>query len=249
MKFTIQSLDQPVLNESVVGATASGTILAFNFQPSFVGSVSPGSIFVPLGGERSSYEIAAVVTRSHVTITSQFQNTSLSDSDYLISTSFAPFNNTPYPETSDQQPVEIIKRGLIHLDGLQSSSSGIAALSGSLQGQLDNIPKTMTVERLVKGEDITFFYTTSSRTVQKMIPTIAGPTASGTTWTIRFDSDRQAVGTEVITGGTNTHSGTGGNSGTEITTFDNPDIPATSFVWLETTTASGIISEFSLTLV
>jgi len=109
--------------------------------------------------------------------------------------------------------------------------------------------KTLIIEKLRDDEDASFFFTPVARTVDALIPTIAGATASGTTWTVRYDSDRQAVGTEVVTGGTNTHSGTGGNSGTQITSFDNPSIPANNFVWMETSTASGIIDEFSLTLV
>ncbi len=109
--------------------------------------------------------------------------------------------------------------------------------------------KTMTVSRLLDAEDITFFVTPVARTVEKLTPFINGATASGTTWHLRYATDRGAVGTEIITGGVNTHSGTGGNSGVAITLFDNATIPADNYVWLETTTASGIIDEFSLTLV
>jgi len=109
--------------------------------------------------------------------------------------------------------------------------------------------KTLIIEKLREDEDASFFFTSVARTVDSLIPYINGTTASGCTWTVRHGADRNAVGTEVITGGTNTHSGTGGNSGTQITSFDSPGISANSFVWLETTTASGIIDEFSLTLV
>ena len=113
----------------------------------------------------------------------------------------------------------------------------------------DAAAKTLIIEKLRDDEDASFFFTPVARTVDALIPTIAGATASGTTWTVRHASDRGAVGTEIVTGGINTHSGTGGNSGTQLTSFDNPNISANSFVWLETSTASGIIDEFSLTLV
>ncbi len=119
----------------------------------------------------------------------------------------------------------------------------------TVSGIGDHAARTLIAERLVNGEDLSFFYTDSGRTVQQLIPTIAGATASGTTWTVRHDSNRQAIGTEIITGGINTHSGVGGNSSSVLTTFDNPVIPGSSFVWLETTSASGIIDEFSLTLI
>lgn len=137
--------------------------------------------------------------------------------------------------------------------GFSSTVSGIDPTEGAhlaTRNFVENVAtRTLTVQKLGAAEDVTFFYTPIGRTVDSLIPTIAGATASGTTWTIRHDSDRQAVGTEVVVGGTNTHSGTGGNSGTLIVAFNNPVIPANSFVWLETTTASGIIDEFSLTLI
>lgn len=150
----------------------------------------------------------------------------------------------------DDHPQYILATGV---RGFSSTVSGIdptEAAHLATKNYVENAAvRTLTVQKVTSAEDISFFYTPVERTVDQLIPTIAGATASGTTWTVRHDSDRQAVGTEVVVGGTNTHSGTGGNSGTPIVAFNNPIIPATSFVWLETTTASGIIDEFSLTLV
>ncbi len=135
--------------------------------------------------------------------------------------------------------VQIISKGPIVI----TTEGQIITVSGI------DVPRTLVAERICNDEDISFFYTDLGRTIQQLIPTIAGASASGTTWTIRHDSDRQGIGTEVITGGINTHSGIGGNSGSVLTNFDNPVIPDNSFVWLETTTASGTIDEFSLTLI
>ena len=68
--------------------------------------------------------------------------------------------------------------------------------------------------------------------------------ATFVTWTIRYDTDRSAAGTEVITGGTVTTS----ESGVNITSFNNPNIPADSWVWIETTAQSGTVAELSIAI-
>jgi len=136
--------------------------------------------------------------------------------------------------------------------GFSATVSGVDPVDSddlATKNYVDDAAKTMSLQRLVDDEDVTFFYEDKGRTISKLIPKIQGLTASGTTWTLRHGTDRDAVGTEVITGGTNTHSGTGGNSGTEISSFNSPTIAAGNYVWFETTTASGIIDEFSLTLI
>lgn len=139
-------------------------------------------------------------------------------------------------------------------DGFRNFTSTISGIDPiepehlSTKYYVDNRPHTLTVGKLQPNEDISFFYTPTASTVTSLLPTIAGATASGTTWTVRFASDRYAVGTEIVVGGINTHSGIGGNNATIITSLSNPNIPGNNFVWLETSTASGIIDEFSLTM-
>jgi hypothetical protein len=160
-------------------------------------------------------------------------------------------DNVPAPDISD---------ALIGVDGITIISgtntttvSGFrdefVAASGSLQSNIDVIEdsKSLTVEQLINYEDISFFYTTAGRTVNSLIASIRGSDDYGTTWTVRYASvHASGTGTEIINGGTTTHSG---NSGQVITSFDNPTITGPSFVWVETTTASGTIDEFSLTLI
>lgn len=132
------------------------------------------------------------------------------------------------------------------VNGVDPTASGHLATRNYVENAAT---KSLTVEQPNDSEDISWFKTPISRTIDTLTPTINGATASGITWTVRYDSDRYATGTEVVTGGTNTHSGTGGNNATDISSFDDPNIPANSFVWVETTTSSGIMDEFSLTLV
>lgn len=142
LKFTVQSTAQPVTNESLVAAAASGTVGVWDNRPSFVGNISWGDIFVPFGEERASYEVGTVPTRSHFTLTSSFASESIADTAYAVSTSFAPHNQVPYPESGDQYSMEIVKRSIIALDGMVVAASGLAVLSGSLQSQIDEQPTT-----------------------------------------------------------------------------------------------------------
>ena len=130
--------------------------------------------------------------------------------------------------------------------GIDPTTSGHLATRNFVE---NSATKNLIVEQPNGSEDISFFKTTIGRTIDMLTPTIRGATASGITWTVRYAPTRDETGTEVITGGTNTHSGTGGNHDTDIVVFDNATIPAGSRVWVETTTSSGIIEEFSLTLV
>lgn len=110
------------------------------------------------------------------------------------------------------------------------------------------LPKSITIEFPSDNENVSFFYTPINETVNSIMPTISGAeSGSEITWSIRFGSDRTdfAGATEVVTGGTLT---TLGNTGTAITSFNSPDIPADSHIWIETTTTSGTVAEMSLTV-
>ncbi len=91
--------------------------------------------------------------------------------------------------------------------------------------------------------DQTYFFTPKAIIIQDLWAVVRGTTPS-VTWTIRYDTDRSAAGTEVITGGTVTTS----ESGVNITSFNNPNIPADSWVWIETTTQSGTVAELSIAI-
>ena len=72
-----------------------------------------------------------------------------------------------------------------------------------------------------------------------------GTTTPSVTWTIRFNSDVSATGTEVVTSGTTT---TSISTGSIVTSFNNASIPANSWVWIETTAQSGTVPQMNVTL-
>lgn len=115
--------------------------------------------------------------------------------------------------------------------------SGSPVLTGTMT------TKSIIVENPNDTEDLTFFFTDKELTTARMqaVLVISGVSPS-VTWTIRFDSDRDAIGTEVVVGGTET---TSIGNGSEITSFNNPTISGDSWVWLETT-ATGSTAALNL---
>lgn len=104
--------------------------------------------------------------------------------------------------------------------------------------------KSITIESPTASEDITLFYTDDAITVTQLNAVSVGTTPS-VTYTIRHSTDRSATGNEVVTGGSTTTSTT---TGDEVTSFNDATIPASSWVWLETTAQSGTVSETNITL-
>ena len=114
----------------------------------------------------------------------------------------------------------------------------------------ENVPinpersKSITVESPTASEDISIFFTNRAITVTEMRAVVRGTTPS-VTWTIRHGTDRSAAGAEVVTSGTTTTSQT---TGSDVTTFNDATIVADSFVWLETTAATGTNDELHITI-
>ena len=105
--------------------------------------------------------------------------------------------------------------------------------------------KSVTIESPDNAEDITLFFTPVALTINEIRAVLRGGLPPSVTWTLRYGSDRDAVGTEVIVGGTTT---TDVNTGDDITVMDNPSIPADSYVWLETTAQSGTVNGLHITI-
>ncbi len=104
--------------------------------------------------------------------------------------------------------------------------------------------KSITVENPTAAEDISMFFCNKAITIAEMRAVVRGTTPSQT-WTIRHGTDRNAVGAEVVTGGTTTTSQT---TGSDVTAFNDPTIVVDSFVWLETTAQTGTVDELAITL-
>ncbi len=121
-------------------------------------------------------------------------------------------------------------------------------VTGIIFGEIvSRFSKSMTIESPSSSEDLTMFFTTGvAIQVIEMRAVLRGTSGPSVTWTIRHDSDRTAIGTEVVNSGTATTSTT---SGTEVTQFDNPVIPGDNFVWVETTARSGTVNVLHITIV
>lgn len=114
-----------------------------------------------------------------------------------------------------------------------------------LVGQNDPESKSITIEIPSNSELIDFFSTDAAITVYKMMAILRG-TAPDLTWTVRHGTN-PASGSEIVTGGTQT-SGAGSSASSVVTTFDDATIVADSYIWIETTAKSGVVTTFALTL-
>ncbi len=102
--------------------------------------------------------------------------------------------------------------------------------------------KAINIENPGASEDLSIFHASNGEVLTSMVAVLTGTTPS-ITWTIRTDSNRDATGTEVVTGGTATTSET---TGDVVTSFSTDGVLA-GHVWLETTAQSGV-STLSVTL-
>lgn len=102
--------------------------------------------------------------------------------------------------------------------------------------------KAITVESPIVNDDLTMFYSEPNATISEIAAVIRG--TGSITWTIRHSTDRDGIGSEVITGG---HVSSSVN-GEIISIFDDPNILAMSYVWLEVTSVTGQVDELHLTI-
>jgi len=93
--------------------------------------------------------------------------------------------------------------------------------------------KTFTLESPTASDNITIFRTDVDITVQEVILVSTG-TSPSTNYVLKFSSNRSAVGTNLTLNGTTTSTSTG-----DVATLSTATIPANSWIWLETTAASG----------
>lgn len=93
--------------------------------------------------------------------------------------------------------------------------------------------KTFTLESPTASNNITIFRTDVNITVQEVILVSTG-TSPSTNYVLKFSSNRSAVGTNITLIGTTTSTSTG-----DVATLSTATIPANSWIWLETTAASG----------
>lgn len=111
------------------------------------------------------------------------------------------------------------------LDGVQGANY--------LQKTSNFLSKTITIESPTATEDITIFRTDVAITVQEVIAVSTG-TSPSTTYSLRHHTDRNNTGNLLTTLAATTSTTTGNTA-----TLSDATIPADSWVWLETTAASG----------
>lgn len=109
--------------------------------------------------------------------------------------------------------------------------------SGNLTPLIDNssaiFNKTFTLESPTATEDMTIFRTDVAITVQEVIAVSVG-TSPSTTYQLKHSTDRNAAGNALTTSSTTTSTTTG-----NVATLSDATIPANSWVWFETTAATG----------
>ena len=105
-------------------------------------------------------------------------------------------------------------------------------------------PTAIEVETPSGVERILWFRTYVATTVNEISAVLDGSASPSVTFTVRYDSDRSAVGTELLTGGrvlTNTTTGVDYVPDVAV-------IPANVWVWLQTTAQSGTVLELIIAM-
>ena len=128
------------------------------------------------------------------------------------------------PTTSDVLIIE---------DVADSNNKKKSTLAGIKNTVAPTLSKTLTLEAPTASDNISIFRTDVAITVQQVISVSTGTTPS-TTYQLKHHTDRSNAGNNL------TNSSISGNTTTgNIATLSDPTIPADSFIWFETTAASG----------
>jgi hypothetical protein len=113
---------------------------------------------------------------------------------------------------------------------VKNSAGNVSSFIESTQAVFN---KTFTLESPTATEDFSIFRTDVAITVQEVVAVSTG-TSPSTTYVLRHSTDRNAAGSLLTTSGTTTSTTTG-----DVATLSVVAIPANSWIWLETTAASG----------
>jgi len=105
------------------------------------------------------------------------------------------------------------------------------------------VPKGISVQNPAVNDEYTLFYTAATTTFTELDAVLRGSSSPSVTWTIRFNADRSAAGTEVVTGGTTT---TGTTTAQATTSFNAASPASGQWVWLKITAVSGTVLELAL---
>lgn len=141
----------------------------------------------------------------------------------------------PVDSTDAKVLLESINREIVPmLRSLRESNNALFATRISR-------PAALEVENPSGSERIVWFRNYVEITVNGIDAVLAGSASPSVTFSIRYDEDRSAVGTELLTGGRTVTSTTTGTSFAPDVTV----IPAGVWVWLQTTARSGTVLELT----
>lgn len=116
---------------------------------------------------------------------------------------------------------------------VDSTASNAVWIDVTASGDTPTFTRTFTLDAPTGTDDVTVFRTDVDITVEEIIAVSVGTTPS-TTYQLKHSTDRSAVGNNLTTSSTTTSTSTG-----DTATLSNNIIPADSFIWFESTAASG----------
>lgn len=121
-------------------------------------------------------------------------------------------------------------------------------LGGVLDGDAVNVAQTVQSKSIslsspILGDDITLFITSGAITILSVVGVLIGASTPSVTYSIRHDTQRDAVGTLIVNASALTSTTT-----VVSATLADTTIPASSVVWLEVGAVSGTVTELHLTI-
>lgn len=130
------------------------------------------------------------------------------------------------------------------VSGIAPTASGHLSTKGYVDDQWN---KQFTMDHMVEQDNITIWRNKRNRTITELHTTFSGTGVAQADWSIFHGVDRlgsPTPGVELTTGGYTT--GSGNPPQETFTSFTNPSISADEYVWMEVTTVTGVVLDFSL---
>lgn len=128
-----------------------------------------------------------------------------------------------------------------------SGTSGVTGPSGSTgpSGLSQGLCTAMSIQYPTAAENITLFFTNTGITITRIDDVINGVSPASISWNLNFANARNS---NFPTGIFSTGRMTNSLSGVSATSFTNPNIPANSWIWFQSSGIQSGITEFSLTV-
>ena len=110
----------------------------------------------------------------------------------------------------------------------------------TLQWQRQRLIKSVTIENPGGAENAVLWFTDRSIQIEWVRAIIKDGT--NITWTLKHGATL-ASGTEFVTSGTTTTT-----AGSLVSSFDSPNVPQDSYIWLETSAVTGTPTQLNITI-